>query len=237
MPCRLPLGRPARLAPRAMSAAAAAGGGGSGLLAGSTFWLDSFALRQWDDPSFAGTRITHDKADFVARVEAFHAEGRPLVDGYVSGRGQEEGTAHLGGRAAGGRRGVQGTLPLAGCLAGLPSPRQLSRVAAATTLLAGAFLQAPLCAQLHWGHRGRSGHHGRQPAPAAVGLHAAAAGGARGADEVLGSEGEKGRESVWVCGAYSFFVWVGWGHQRLQWCFRLRSMVRSPPTPASWLAS
>ena len=31
------------------------------LLAGVTFFLDSFALRQWDDPNYGGTRISYDK--------------------------------------------------------------------------------------------------------------------------------------------------------------------------------
>ncbi len=73
--CRLPSSplRPRQLV-RAMT---------TSLLSGSTFWLDTFALRQWDDPDFAGTRIAHDKRDFVERVHAFHAEGAQLVDGYA----------------------------------------------------------------------------------------------------------------------------------------------------------
>lgn len=52
-------------------------------LAGDTFFLDGFAQRQWDDPDFAGTRISSDKAEFVRRVHAFHAEGYKLLDGYA----------------------------------------------------------------------------------------------------------------------------------------------------------
>ena len=49
-----------------------------------SFYLDTFALRQWDDPSYHGSRITHGKADFVARVAEAHASGAaPLVDGYA----------------------------------------------------------------------------------------------------------------------------------------------------------
>jgi hypothetical protein len=30
-------------------------------LDGETFFLDSFALRQWDDPNYGGTRVSYDK--------------------------------------------------------------------------------------------------------------------------------------------------------------------------------
>ena len=53
-------------------------------LYGSTFFLDGFAMRQWDDPTYSGTRLVGDKADFVQKVHAFHASGAsPLVDGYA----------------------------------------------------------------------------------------------------------------------------------------------------------
>jgi hypothetical protein len=55
----------------------------SALISGNIFFLDSFAMRQWDDPAFAGTRMTGDKTDFVRRVHAHHAAGLPLVDGYA----------------------------------------------------------------------------------------------------------------------------------------------------------
>jgi len=34
---------------------------------GDVFFLDAFALRQWDDSDYSGTRIAWDKADFVKR--------------------------------------------------------------------------------------------------------------------------------------------------------------------------
>lgn len=48
-----------------------------------TFFLDTFAKRQWEDPDHAGSRLTWDQADFVARVERAHAEGAQLRDGYA----------------------------------------------------------------------------------------------------------------------------------------------------------
>eukprot|EP00197_Chlamydomonas_leiostraca_P007911 CAMPEP_0202862186 /NCGR_PEP_ID=MMETSP1391-20130828/3319_1 /ASSEMBLY_ACC=CAM_ASM_000867 /TAXON_ID=1034604 /ORGANISM="Chlamydomonas leiostraca, Strain SAG 11-49" /LENGTH=215 /DNA_ID=CAMNT_0049541683 /DNA_START=122 /DNA_END=769 /DNA_ORIENTATION=- len=53
-------------------------------LHGDTFFLDAFAIRQWDDPNYGGTRISYDKAEFVAKVhEMFKASGAKLVDGYA----------------------------------------------------------------------------------------------------------------------------------------------------------
>lgn len=52
-------------------------------LAGDVFFLDSFAIRQWDDPNYSGTRISFDKAEFVRRIHEAHAAGAPLVDGYA----------------------------------------------------------------------------------------------------------------------------------------------------------
>jgi hypothetical protein len=40
----------------------------SALLHGDTFFLDNFAVRQWDDPNYSGTRIQCDKAEFVEKV-------------------------------------------------------------------------------------------------------------------------------------------------------------------------
>ena len=37
------------------------------LPAGEVFFLDEFAVRQWDSVNCSGTQIDHDKADFVAR--------------------------------------------------------------------------------------------------------------------------------------------------------------------------
>jgi len=51
--------------------------------AGDVFFLDGFALRQWDDPNYSGTRIAFDKAEFVRRVHEHHAQGAALHDGYA----------------------------------------------------------------------------------------------------------------------------------------------------------
>lgn len=65
---------------RAVVAAAAAAMSAEPFLYGDTFWLDSFALRQWDDPNYSGTRISYDKAAFVQTVhEMFKADGSKLV--------------------------------------------------------------------------------------------------------------------------------------------------------------
>lgn len=48
------------------------------------FFLDEFASRQWDDPSYGGTRIAgFDKGEFVRRVHEAHVAGAALVDGYA----------------------------------------------------------------------------------------------------------------------------------------------------------
>ncbi|GAX79916.1 hypothetical protein CEUSTIGMA_g7356.t1 [Chlamydomonas eustigma] len=53
-------------------------------LSGETFFLDSFALRQWDDPNYGGTRVSYDKEQFLSRVhELFKAQGSALADGYA----------------------------------------------------------------------------------------------------------------------------------------------------------
>lgn len=53
-------------------------------LCGDTFFLDAFAIRQWDDPNYGGTRISFDKAEFVSKVhELFKESGCKLVDGYA----------------------------------------------------------------------------------------------------------------------------------------------------------
>jgi hypothetical protein len=71
-----------------MVAATGATGGGGGsrrqqLLNGDTFFLDTFALRQWDDPAYSGTRLSCDKAAFVARL---HELFREQVGGWPRGR-------------------------------------------------------------------------------------------------------------------------------------------------------
>ncbi len=48
-------------------ATGAAAMGESALPSGDVFFLDEFAVRQWDSPDCSGTRIAHDKADFVKR--------------------------------------------------------------------------------------------------------------------------------------------------------------------------
>lgn len=54
------------------------------LLHGDTFFLDDFAVRQWDDPNYSGTRIAYDKAEFVETVHRLFKEGGcRLVDGYA----------------------------------------------------------------------------------------------------------------------------------------------------------
>ncbi|OQR84539.1 hypothetical protein ACHHYP_13269 [Achlya hypogyna] len=49
-----------------------------------TFALDSFVLRQFDDPSYKGTHIAFDKAAFEAKInELYNAGACSLVDGYA----------------------------------------------------------------------------------------------------------------------------------------------------------
>eukprot|EP00775_Hariotina_reticulata_P008290 gene8290-8477_t len=56
----------------------------SGLLYGETFFLDNFALRQWDDPNYSGTQIHYPKASFVHKVhQLFREQDSQLVDGYA----------------------------------------------------------------------------------------------------------------------------------------------------------
>jgi hypothetical protein len=47
----------------------------SALLHGDTFFLDNFAVRQWDDPNYSGTRIQFDKAEFVEKVGSSSSSG------------------------------------------------------------------------------------------------------------------------------------------------------------------
>ncbi len=44
--------------------------------AGETFFLDEFAVRQWDDPNYSGTRISFSKTDFIERIHEFHSKAR-----------------------------------------------------------------------------------------------------------------------------------------------------------------
>jgi hypothetical protein len=81
--------RPTAAAPRprrAMAAAAAASAPPppAPLLSGEVFFLDSFALRQWEDSAYSGTRLACDRAALLARIHALHAAGAaPLVGGYA----------------------------------------------------------------------------------------------------------------------------------------------------------
>jgi len=45
--------------------------------------LDPFAHRQFDDPSYAGTRISFDKDEFVKIVNEEFAKDGKLADGYA----------------------------------------------------------------------------------------------------------------------------------------------------------
>ena len=57
---------------------------GDGSLVSRTFFLDDFALRQWDDERYSGTRLSCDKSSFVARIQAALDGGEcSLVDGYA----------------------------------------------------------------------------------------------------------------------------------------------------------
>jgi hypothetical protein len=48
--------------------------------AGEMFFLDEFAIRQWDDPNYSGTRICYSKSDFVEKLHDLHAKvGRALT--------------------------------------------------------------------------------------------------------------------------------------------------------------
>jgi len=70
-------------AARGAAAAAAAGGAARAAAAAAAgpFFLDAFALRQWDDPGYQGPRLTHvPKQGFVERVAAAVGE---LVGGYA----------------------------------------------------------------------------------------------------------------------------------------------------------
>lgn len=54
------------------------------LISGETFFLDHFALRQWQDSNFAGTRMNCDQQEFVDKVHShFNSGGKTLVDGYA----------------------------------------------------------------------------------------------------------------------------------------------------------
>jgi hypothetical protein len=49
----------------------------------NAFEIDPFAYRQFDDPSYSGTRIKFDKDEFAKRVNELYMKNPELVDGYV----------------------------------------------------------------------------------------------------------------------------------------------------------
>ncbi|KNC86041.1 hypothetical protein SARC_01800 [Sphaeroforma arctica JP610] len=49
-----------------------------------TFVMDDFAMRQFDDPNYTGTRIKFDPSEFEAKVNEFYTSGEAtLKDGYA----------------------------------------------------------------------------------------------------------------------------------------------------------
>lgn len=85
MAARLLFRPPARLSLRTLAPHRTMATTPASLPAGTTFFVDSFLLRQWDAAT-AGTALpaTVSPADILARVEAAHAAGdAPLVDGYA----------------------------------------------------------------------------------------------------------------------------------------------------------
>jgi hypothetical protein len=63
---------------------AATEGAGSRSEIHSSFFrlLDEFAMRQFDDPNYVGTRINMDKTEFMKKVNEL-VKDAPLRDGYV----------------------------------------------------------------------------------------------------------------------------------------------------------
>ncbi len=41
---------------------------------GGVFFLDEFAIRQWDDPNYSGTRIQGDKQQFIDEIHRQHSQ-------------------------------------------------------------------------------------------------------------------------------------------------------------------
>lgn len=41
---------------------------------GGVFFLDKFAIRQWDDPNYSGTRIQGDKQHFIDEIHRQHSQ-------------------------------------------------------------------------------------------------------------------------------------------------------------------
>lgn len=53
-------------------------------LAGPTFFLDDFAIRQWDDQNYSGTRISYSKDNFVKAIHEHHENVRHAMGGPFS---------------------------------------------------------------------------------------------------------------------------------------------------------
>ena len=110
-----------------------------------TFNLDPFAMRQFDDPNYTGTRVNHDKAAFAAKInELYDSGGYPLVDGYAPFC-----------------KCVRATNPQKLCSLRMIPTRTHERhtFCASQSLLPTPHRQAHLCAQLHAGSAERAAHH------------------------------------------------------------------------------
>lgn len=51
----------------------------------STFFLDKFAIKQFNDnkPEYSGTRVYFDAAKFVSKIQQHHDTGKALIEGYA----------------------------------------------------------------------------------------------------------------------------------------------------------
>lgn len=73
----------ARLGARLLSISAASRSGSARLMS-TTFVLDKFCIRQFDDPEYTGTRIEFEKAAFAQTINEMYDSGKcSLVDGYA----------------------------------------------------------------------------------------------------------------------------------------------------------
>ncbi|CAM9161912.1 unnamed protein product [Chrysoparadoxa australica] len=45
--------------------------------------MDAFAIRQFTDPNYTGTKVEYDSVEFEAKVNELHEAGAELVDGYA----------------------------------------------------------------------------------------------------------------------------------------------------------
>lgn len=46
---------------------------------GDVFFLDDFAIRQWDDASYSGTRIRGDKQAFLNEIHKQHGQAGQMA--------------------------------------------------------------------------------------------------------------------------------------------------------------